>query len=378
MRSNVRNRRLVCAAFVLSTLAPVPAAARVYKWIDEKGQVHVEGTPPPIDYEWADRAGFYYNRDKVPGKELNHVRPRPAAVDATPGKPGAPRPGASSGPGEAAYRRVEGLIAQAERQALAFDEAENRNRTSSTSSVDTAWTSWQRGFAAQIDQVEESVRADAGAPSSLGYALDSLRSLTHGGAYVPSRMTRESTVRGARNSLSLARAELDRSKAASRSAPVEPSPPLSVPAYQEEPHRVIVTAPLAMPSFAGLQGMDPNQAMAMAKTASMTASLRQAMAQVVMTGGCEGGYTGAPSTPGTWARKLVDDQNAAQRELAAEARKMMPPGAMAPEPVKFVYGAPTAPWQIAVIPDVGKVRVEAYGNDLKTPIQSESLPCGGP
>lgn len=378
MRRNLRNCCLACAALFLSTLAPVPAAARVYKWVDEKGQVHVESTVPPIDYEWSDRAGFYYNRDKVPGKTLEHSRPRaPAATADADAKPGAARGGASSAPGEAAYRRVEGLIAQAERQALAFDESEDRNRTSSTSSLDSAWTTWQRGFASQVDQVDQAVRADSDAPSSLGYALDSLRSLAHGGTYVPSKMTRESAVRSARSSLSSARAELDR-RASARAAPAEAHPPIAEPAYVDEPHRVIVTAPMAMPSLAGMQGFDPNQAMAVAKTASMTASIRQAMAQVVMTGGCEGGYGGAPSTPGTWARKFVDDQNKAQREQAAEARKMMPPGAMVPDPVKFVYGAATAPWQVAVIPDVGTVRVEAYGADLKNPIQRESLPCGSP
>lgn len=375
MASSVRIALVVVLA---SVSLPSAAAARVYKWIDEKDQVHVESTPPPIDYEWSDRAGFYYNRDKVPGKTLEHSRPRaPAASADADAKPGAPRGGASGAPGEAAYRRVEGLIAQAERQALAFDEAEERNRAASMSPLDSAWTTWQRGFAAQVDQAEQAVRADPQAPSSLGYALDSLRSLAHGGGYVPSRATRQSVVRSARSSLSSARAELDR-RAASRAARVEAAPPVSVPSYADEPPRVIITAPMAMPSLAGTGVVDPNQVMAAAKTASMTASMRQAMTQVVAMGGCEGALGGAASTPGTWARKLVDELNASQREQAAETRRMMPPGAVVPEPVKFVYGAATAAWQIAVIPDVGKVRVEAYGTDLKKPIQRESLPCGGP
>ena len=370
MRPNVRILLLVAPVLAVSTLVAGTAAARVYKWVDEKGQVHVESTPPPIDYEWADRAGFYYNRDKVPGKELNHVRPRPAAADGAPGKPGAPRPGASSAPGEAAYRRVEGLVAQAERQALAFDEAEGRRTSAPASPLDNAWTTWQRSFSTQIDQAEQSLRADAEAPSSLRYALQSLRGLVSGAGHPPSRSSRESVIRSAQSSLGGARAELDR-RAAARAAP---SPPPALPAYLDEPRPVIVAPPIAIPSLAGVQGVDTTQILAAARTAS----LRQAMVQVAVLGGCEGGLGGASFTPGTWARHVVDEQNELQRAQTAEARKMMPPGAMVPEPVKFVYGAPTAPWQIAVIPDVGKVRVEAYAADPKTPIQKESFPCGSP
>ncbi|MBK7975087.1 MAG: DUF4124 domain-containing protein [Deltaproteobacteria bacterium] len=282
MRPNVRILLLVASVLAVSTLVAGTAAARVYKWVDEKGQVHVESTPPPIDYEWADRAGFYYNRDKVPGKELNHLRPRPAAADGAPGKPGAPRPGASSAPGEAAYRRVEGLVAQAERQALAFDEAEGRRTSAPASPLDNAWTTWQRSFSTQIDQAEQSLRADAEAPSSLRYALQSLRGLVSGAGQPPSRSSRESVIRSAQSSLGGARAELDR-RAAARAAP---SPPPALPAYLDEPRPVIVAPPIAIPSLAGVQGVDTTQILAAARTAS----LRQAMVQVAVLGGCEGGH----------------------------------------------------------------------------------------
>ncbi len=53
-----------------------------------------------------------YNRAEVPGKTLEHVRPRAATEAAAAGSAGAARPGGASAPGEAAYRRVEGLIAR--------------------------------------------------------------------------------------------------------------------------------------------------------------------------------------------------------------------------------------------------------------------------
>jgi Domain of unknown function (DUF4124) len=37
--------RLLC--FVLAITLPVLAAAQVYRWVDEKGQVHYSQTPPP-------------------------------------------------------------------------------------------------------------------------------------------------------------------------------------------------------------------------------------------------------------------------------------------------------------------------------------------
>ncbi len=357
-------------AVTLVALLPRVATARVYKWVDEKGQIHAEGNPPPIEYEWADKAGFFYNRPKVEGKELQHVRPR-AATEAA-----AATAHASGGGGseiDGLVRRVEGLVNKAERQALAFDEASYSPRQAGgTSPLDSPWATWARGFQSEVESVARAVDSTSGAPNALGYAVNALRRLGDGGSgrsSAPSRSSRESVIRDAKQSLANARSELEK-RAAEKAKPAPP--PAERPSMMDEGMPMMTPPPVVLPVIPGApMGIIDQAPIKMAR-------MRQALVMVVATGGCEGmSASGSGWTSTTWAQHVVDTQNREQRASLAEAQKMAP-GSMALEPVSFVVGKPKRPWQIAVIPENDRVRVEAYGTDLTKPFQAEVLPCAGP
>lgn len=361
-------RTALFVAITLVTLFARGAWARVYKWIDEKGQIHAEGNPPPIDYEWADKAGFFYNRPKVEGKELQHVRPRAATAAAADVSRGA----AGSSPTEQLVRRVEGLVDKAERQAMAFDES-SYSSGRDANPLDSPWATWARGFQSEVDSLSRAVGADGTAPSALGYALNALRRLGDGGSgrsSAPSRSSRESAIRDARSSITNARAELER-RAAAQAKPVEVEPP-SPRSLANEGMPMMSAPPIVIPVIPGMPTASFDQG------PLKMARMRQALMMVIATGGCEGTSGGDGAwTPTSWARHVVETQNKEQRASIAEARKMAP-GGMALEAISFVVGKPKQPWQIAVIPENDRVRVEAYGTDLTQPFQAEVLPCSGP
>lgn len=351
-------------------IAPV-ALARVYKWVDEKGQIHAEGNPPPIEYEWADKAGFFYSRPKVEGKELQHVRPRAATEAAAAAAHGS---GGGGSEIDSLVRRVEGLVDKAERQALAFDEASYSPRQAGGASpLDSPWSTWARGFQSEVESVARAVDSASGAPNALGYAVNALRRLGDGGSgqsWAPSRSSRESVIRDAKQSLANARSELAK-RAAEKAKPVAP-PPAERPSMMDEGMPMMTPPAVVLPVIPGApMGLIDQTPMKMAR-------MRQALVMVVATGGCEGmSASGSSWTSTTWAQHVVDTQNKEQRASIAEAQQMAP-GSMALEPVSFVVGKPKRPWQIAVIPENGNVRVEAYGTDLTKPFQAESVPCAGP
>ena len=47
MSTRVRIRAALCLALALANSGPALADSRVYRWLDENGQVHITATPPP-------------------------------------------------------------------------------------------------------------------------------------------------------------------------------------------------------------------------------------------------------------------------------------------------------------------------------------------
>lgn len=91
----------------------------------------------------------------------------------------------------------------------------------------------------------------------------------------------------------------------------------------------------------------------------------------------EVGY--AEWTPTTAAAELVETMNASMVLLPEEEEDYRQAGIKPKEPIPYVLNQPTAAWQIVLIPDDAQqvIRVEAYGQELETPLIEKDLPCCG-
>lgn len=88
----------------------------------------------------------------------------------------------------------------------------------------------------------------------------------------------------------------------------------------------------------------------------------------------EGGYTSGPSSASELAEELVRRFRAADYMSPEDKEELGPVGRFI-EPIEYVLGEPTGPFQISVEPDDEEevVIIRSWGRDLNTPIEEKRV-----